>query len=31
VVKVAGIEVFGVVDGWIVKVWNCGYERGVWG
>jgi predicted SnoaL-like aldol condensation-catalyzing enzyme len=29
-VKVASIEVFRVVDGAIVEVWNCGYKLGVW-
>ncbi|MCW2513633.1 MAG: hypothetical protein JWR11_2675 [Mycobacterium sp.] len=29
-VKVASIEVFRVVDGQIVEVWNCGYKLGVW-
>jgi predicted SnoaL-like aldol condensation-catalyzing enzyme len=29
-VNVAGIEVFRVVDGQIVEVWNCGYQQGVW-
>jgi predicted SnoaL-like aldol condensation-catalyzing enzyme len=28
--NVAGIEVFRVVDGKIVEVWNCGYKQGVW-
>jgi predicted SnoaL-like aldol condensation-catalyzing enzyme len=26
----ASIEVFRVVDGQIVEVWNCGYKLGVW-
>ncbi|HEY5845144.1 MAG TPA: ester cyclase [Mycobacterium sp.] len=29
-VRVASIEVFRVVDGKIVEVWNCGYKLGVW-
>lgn len=29
-VKVASIEVFRVVNGKIVEVWNCGYKLGVW-
>jgi predicted SnoaL-like aldol condensation-catalyzing enzyme len=29
-VKVASIEVFRVVNGQIVEVWNCGYKLGVW-
>ena len=28
--NVASIEVFRVVDGKIVEVWNCGYKQGVW-
>ena len=28
--KVAGIEVFRVVEGKITEVWNCGYHQGVW-
>jgi predicted SnoaL-like aldol condensation-catalyzing enzyme len=28
--NVASIEVFRVVDGKIVEVWNCGYRQGVW-
>ncbi|OMC53613.1 polyketide cyclase [Mycobacterium sp. IS-836] len=27
---VASIEVFRVVDGKIIEVWNCGYKQGVW-
>ncbi|OBH05446.1 polyketide cyclase [Mycobacterium sp. E2699] len=27
---VASIEVFRVVAGKIVEVWNCGYQQGVW-
>ena len=30
VAKVASIEVFRVIDGQIVEVWNCGYKLGVW-
>jgi predicted SnoaL-like aldol condensation-catalyzing enzyme len=29
-INVGGIEVFRVVDGKIVEVWNCGYKQGVW-
>ncbi|TPG36747.1 nuclear transport factor 2 family protein [Mycolicibacterium hodleri] len=29
-VKVASIEVFRVVNGQIVEVWNCGYKLGAW-
>jgi predicted SnoaL-like aldol condensation-catalyzing enzyme len=29
-INVGGIEVFRVVDGQIVEVWNCGYKQGVW-
>ncbi|MBJ7336169.1 nuclear transport factor 2 family protein [Mycolicibacterium sp.] len=29
-VRVASIEVFRVVNGQIVEVWNCGYKLGVW-
>jgi predicted SnoaL-like aldol condensation-catalyzing enzyme len=29
-VRVASIEVFRVVEGAIVEVWNCGYKLGVW-
>ena len=29
-VRVASIEVFRVVDGKIIEVWNCGYKLGVW-
>lgn len=29
-VTAAGIEVFRVVNGQIVEVWNCGYQLGVW-
>ena len=28
--NVASIEVFRVVDGKIIEVWNCGYKQGVW-
>ncbi|EKF25207.1 snoaL-like polyketide cyclase family protein [Mycolicibacterium hassiacum DSM 44199] len=28
--SVAGMEIFRVVDGRIVEVWNCGYGQGVW-
>ena len=28
--NIASIEVFRVVDGKIVEVWNCGYKQGVW-
>jgi len=28
--KIASIEVFRVVDGSIIEVWNCGYQQGVW-
>ena len=28
--NVASIEVFRVVDGKIVEVWNCRYKQGVW-
>ncbi|MCV7279843.1 nuclear transport factor 2 family protein [Mycolicibacterium flavescens] len=27
---IGSMEVFRVVDGWIVEVWNCGYKEGVW-
>jgi predicted SnoaL-like aldol condensation-catalyzing enzyme len=27
---VGSIEVFRVVDGRIIEVWNCGYKQGVW-
>jgi predicted SnoaL-like aldol condensation-catalyzing enzyme len=29
-VPIASIEVFRVLDGRIVEVWNCGYAQGVW-
>jgi predicted SnoaL-like aldol condensation-catalyzing enzyme len=29
-IKVASIEVFRVVNGQIVEVWNCGYKLGAW-
>lgn len=29
-INVASIEVFRVVDGQIIEVWNCGYQQGVW-
>ena len=29
-VRVASMEVFRVVEGAIVEVWNCGYKLGVW-
>lgn len=28
--NVASIEVFHVVEGKIIEVWNCGYKQGVW-
>ena len=28
--KIASIEVFRVVAGKIIEVWNCGYKQGVW-
>ena len=30
-VCVGSMEIFRVVDGRIVEVWNCGYKQGVWG
>jgi len=27
---ISSMEVFRVVDGRIVEVWNCGYKQGVW-
>lgn len=27
---IASMEVFRVVDGRIIEVWNCGYKQGVW-
>jgi len=27
---VGSMEIFRVVDGRIVEVWNCGYKQGVW-
>jgi predicted SnoaL-like aldol condensation-catalyzing enzyme len=27
---VSSIEIFRVVDGRIIEVWNCGYKQGVW-
>src|SRR5262245_3754304 len=27
---VSSMEIFRVVDGRIVEVWNCGYKQGVW-
>jgi predicted SnoaL-like aldol condensation-catalyzing enzyme len=29
-VKIGSMEIFRVVDGRIVEVWNCGYKQGVW-
>ena len=29
-VDVGSMEIFRVVDGRIVEVWNCGYKQGVW-
>ncbi|MCP9274428.1 nuclear transport factor 2 family protein [Mycolicibacterium arenosum] len=29
-VCVGSMEIFRVVDGRIVEVWNCGYKQGVW-
>jgi predicted SnoaL-like aldol condensation-catalyzing enzyme len=29
-IKIASIEVFRVVAGKIIEVWNCGYKQGVW-
>jgi len=28
--NIGSIEVFRVVDGKIIEVWNCGYQQGVW-
>lgn len=28
--NVGSMEIFRVVDGRIVEVWNCGYKQGVW-
>ena len=28
--SVGSMEIFRVVDGRIVEVWNCGYKQGVW-
>jgi hypothetical protein len=28
--SVGSIEIFGVVDGRIVEVYNCGHKEGVW-
>jgi predicted SnoaL-like aldol condensation-catalyzing enzyme len=27
---IAGMEVFRVVGGKIIEVWNCGYQQGAW-
>ena len=27
---ISSMEIFRVVDGRIVEVWNCGYKQGVW-
>ncbi|BDX33318.1 hypothetical protein TUM20985_38650 [Mycobacterium antarcticum] len=27
---IASMEIFRVVDGRIIEVWNCGYKQGVW-
>jgi len=27
---ISSMEIFRVVDGRIVEVWNCGYQQGVW-
>jgi predicted SnoaL-like aldol condensation-catalyzing enzyme len=29
-IRIASIDVFRVVEGQIVEVWNCGYKLGVW-
>ena len=29
-VCIGSIEIFRVVDGRIIEVWNCGYKQGVW-
>lgn len=29
-VTVGSMEIFRVVDGRIIEVWNCGYKQGVW-
>lgn len=29
-ITVGSMEIFRVVDGRIVEVWNCGYKQGVW-
>ena len=29
-VNVASMEIFRVVAGKIIEVWNCGYKQGVW-
>ena len=29
-IDVGSMEIFRVVDGRIVEVWNCGYKQGVW-
>lgn len=29
-VSIGSMEIFRVVDGRIVEVWNCGYKQGVW-
>jgi predicted SnoaL-like aldol condensation-catalyzing enzyme len=30
VTTIASMEIFRVVDGRIIEVWNCGYKQGVW-
>ena len=27
---IGSMEIFRVVDGLIIEVWNCGYKQGVW-
>jgi predicted SnoaL-like aldol condensation-catalyzing enzyme len=27
---ISSMEIFRVVDGRIIEVWNCGYKQGVW-
>jgi len=29
-ITVSSMEIFRVIDGRIVEVWNCGYKQGVW-
>jgi predicted SnoaL-like aldol condensation-catalyzing enzyme len=29
-VDIGSIEIFRVVDGRIIEVWNCGYKQGIW-